>query len=237
MERCGGTASPAGRVNLDSETKSVLVSQKVEMSGVERRILDATKVCVERWGLAKVTIDDIALAAGVSRATIYRLFPGGKDVLFESLRVRELEEFFAVLRAEVAESTTLEELLVGTVVAATRALRADDHLAVMLASEPGEVLSQLTFEGLPRVGRFATTFLTPRADEYLDRKHSQPLIDVLARLTISYFLAPSDTVDLGNPASAAAFRAPIIKRSPATQAAADRSLAGARSLASREDVS
>lgn len=232
------------------------------INDVEYRVLDATKVCVERWGLAKVTVDDIALAAGVSRATIYRLFPGGKDVLFEALRVRELEEFFAVLRTEVAHCTTLEQLLVGTVVAATQALRADHHLAVMLASEPGEVLSQLTFEGLPRVVRFATTFLTPLADDYLAREHSQPLIDVLARLTISYFLAPSDTVDLGDPASAAAFLAPIIERSPAlllrspatqtaagpslagapplrspaTEAAIGRSLDGARSLASHDDI-
>ena len=103
-------------------------------------MLDATKACCERLGFAKVTIDDIAAEAGVSRATIYRLFPGGKDVLFEALRVRELEEFFDVLRAEVAGADTLEELLVRTVVAATRELRADDHLALMLAAEPGEAL-------------------------------------------------------------------------------------------------
>ena len=47
----------------------------------EVRVLDAAKLCCERWGLAKVTIDDIATEAGVSRATLYRLFPGGKDVL------------------------------------------------------------------------------------------------------------------------------------------------------------
>jgi AcrR family transcriptional regulator len=44
---------------------------------VEERVLDAAKVCIERWGMAKITIDDIANEAGVSRATLYRLFPGG----------------------------------------------------------------------------------------------------------------------------------------------------------------
>ena len=57
-------------------------------------MLDAAKRCCEQWGIAKVTIDDIAAEAGVSRATLYRMFPGGKDVLFEALRVRELEDFF-----------------------------------------------------------------------------------------------------------------------------------------------
>ena len=60
---------------------------------VEDRVLDAAMAAVERWGLARLTIDDIAAAAGVSRATLYRMFPGGKDVLFEALRVREIEQF------------------------------------------------------------------------------------------------------------------------------------------------
>jgi AcrR family transcriptional regulator len=41
-------------------------------------ILDAAKSCCERWGLAKVTIEDIANEAGVSRATLYPYFPAAK---------------------------------------------------------------------------------------------------------------------------------------------------------------
>ena len=177
----------------------------------ETRVLDAAQRCCDRWGIAKVTIDDIATDAGVSRATIYRMFPGGKDVLFEALRVRELEEFFALLRSQVEGSESLEDLLVRTVVAATRELRADDHLALMLASEPGTVLSDLTVEGLPRIIRFANAFLAPLADAYLPRAESRGVIDVLARLTISYFLSPSDHVDLGDEASARRFLAPVLR--------------------------
>ncbi len=56
---------------------------------LEDRVLDAVKACCERWGMAKVTIDDIAAEAGCSRATVYRLFPGGKDIIYETLRQRE----------------------------------------------------------------------------------------------------------------------------------------------------
>jgi AcrR family transcriptional regulator len=180
------------------------------MSPVERRVLDGAKACCERWGYDKVTIDDIAAAARVSRATIYRMFPGGKDVLFEALRVRELEEFFARLLQRVEGATGLEDLLVRAVVGATDELRADDHLALMLASQPGRTLSQLTVEGLPRIIRFATAFLAPLAEPYLDREQSRAVVDVLARLTLSYFLAPSDTVDLGDPESARSLLVPIL---------------------------
>ncbi len=175
------------------------------------RVLDATKRCCERWGFQRVTIDDIAVDAGISRATLYRMFPGGKDVLFEALRVRELEEFFVVLRDRVAGSTSIEDLLVLTVVVATQELRADEHLAVMLSTEPGTMLGQLTVEGVPRIIRFATAFLAPLAEPFLDRHQARSIIDVLARLTISYFLAPSDSVDLGDEASARAFLTPLIR--------------------------
>lgn len=180
------------------------------MSPLEVRVLDAAKACLERWGLAKVTIDDIAAASGVSRATLYRLFPGGKDVLFDALRVRELEEFFTVLRSEVEGAESLEDLLVLTVVCATRELRADEHLAVMLASEPGETVSQLTVDGLPRIVRVASAFLVPLVDPYLDRARGRVLIDILSRLVISCFLAPSDHVDFGDEESARAFLRPLL---------------------------
>lgn len=172
---------------------------------LERRVLDAAKACCERWGVAKVTIDDVANQARVSRATLYRLFPGGKDVLFEAMRLRELEDFFVRLSGHVDGAADLEDLLVRTVVAATNELRADQHLTLMLASEPGETLSQLTVEGLPRIMRVATVFLVPLVDPYLPRRESARLVELLSRLVISYFLAPSQLVDLGEPESARTF--------------------------------
>lgn len=168
-------------------------------------VLGAAKRCTERWGMAKVTIDDIATEAGVSRATVYRMFPGGKDVLFDALRVRETEEFLVGLRDHVADATTLEELLVRTVVHATRELRADEHFAVMLASEPGEIAADLTVEGLPRIIRIASLFLCPLVEEYLPRPGAARLVELLSRLVISYFLAPSELVDLGDDDSARRF--------------------------------
>ncbi|MBI4882806.1 MAG: TetR/AcrR family transcriptional regulator [Actinobacteria bacterium] len=172
---------------------------------LERRVLDAAKTCCEKWGVAKVTIDDIANESGVSRASLYRLFPGGKDVLFEALRLQELEDFFTRLSAHVEGADGLEDLLVCAVVAATAELRADRHLALMLASEPGETLGHLTVDGLPRIMRVATVFLAPFVDPYLPRRESAALVELLSRLVISYFLAPSQHVDLGDPESARTF--------------------------------
>ena len=172
---------------------------------VHDRVLDATKRCCERWGIAKVTIDDIAAEAGTSRATIYRLFPGGRDVLYEALRVRETEEFMATLTEHVTGAATFEEVVVRGVVGATRMLQTDEHMKLMLASEPGEVVTDLTVDGLPRIFRVATVFLTPFFAPYIGREQSARLAEWLARVVISYFLAPSRYVDLADEASATEF--------------------------------
>lgn len=53
----------------------------------KQRILDAALDRVGHHGLAKLSMDDLAAVAGVSRATLYRLFPG-KSALFDAL-IRE----------------------------------------------------------------------------------------------------------------------------------------------------
>jgi hypothetical protein len=71
-------------------------------------------------------------------------------------------------------------------------------------------LSQLTVDGLPRIIRVASAYLVPLVEPYLGPARAIRLIDVLARLVISYFLAPSDDVDLGDEQSARAFLRPLI---------------------------
>lgn len=175
------------------------------------QILDAAQRCRQRWGIAKVTMDDIVAESGISRATIYRLYPGGKDVLFEALRVRFLEEFFERLRAEIQGAISLEDLLVRAVVCATRELRADGDLALQLSTEPGETVSELTVAGLPRIIRMANTLLLPFAAPYIEVATARAMIDALARLVISMFLAPSDHLSFEDEESARSIIGPLIR--------------------------
>ncbi len=177
---------------------------------VEDRVLDAALACSHDIGFTKVTIDDICRVSGVSRASVYRLFPGGKEVLFEALRVRELNEFFSCLRDEVSGLDSVEDIAVRSVVVASRLLRDDEHLASMLASEPGEALGQLTVEGVPRIIRMATMTLRPLLASRVGDDGAHQLIDVLARLTISYFLAPDLGIDLADEHQARQFLQPLI---------------------------
>jgi AcrR family transcriptional regulator len=170
-------------------------------TAIETRVLNATKFAIEKWGVSRFTVADVCDLAGVSRATLYRMFPGGKEVLLEALHVRSLDEFFTTLldRAEGAKS--LEDLLVRCIVSATTELRNDQHLAMMLATEPGTTLMQFTIDGLSRIVRVAAAYLAPHVANFLPKREADALVEVLARLVISYFLTPSDRYDFANEAS------------------------------------
>ena len=165
---------------------------------VEAAILSAVDTCVTQWGWDKVTMDDICVTAGVSRATVYRLFPGGRDVLFEAVRLGKLEDFFTAMRAHVEGSESLEELLVRCIVVASIELQHDEHLAMMLATAPGETLGDLTVSGLGRIVRVATAFITPLTDEFIPADEAAHIVEVMCRLVISYYLSPSLTLDFAN---------------------------------------
>ena len=152
-----------------------------------------------------MTVDDIAAEAGVSRATLYRVFPGGREVLFEALREREIRSFLAELDVRVADAGTLEDLVVGIITHALGQLRSDTHLQLMMASEPGEVALTLGVESLPNIVLLATTVLGPRLTGFLDPTAAAELAEWVSRVVVSYFLAPSPLIDLSDPVQAAAF--------------------------------
>ncbi|GHH72573.1 TetR family transcriptional regulator [Streptosporangium violaceochromogenes] len=70
------------------------------------RILDATRDLTLRFGYRKVTVEDIATAAGVGKGTVY-LHWRTKDELYEALLLREsievIEEFTAMLRRDPSQ--------------------------------------------------------------------------------------------------------------------------------------
>jgi AcrR family transcriptional regulator len=179
----------------------------------ELLILDAARTCVDAKGFEAVTIDDVCDVAGISRATLYRVFPGGRDVLFEALRVRGLQEFFTVLRANVEGADSLDVLLTRCVVVATTELKHDEQLAVMLATSPGETLGDLTVNGLSRIVGVATDFFVPLVKQFVSEEEARIIVELMVRLVISFFLSPSPTFDCTNEQQVQSFIRAYLPRS------------------------
>jgi AcrR family transcriptional regulator len=119
-----------------------------------------TYECVARFGLAKTTVDDVARASGVSRATVYRLFPGGRDQILRETVGWEMNRFFTRLAGEVEDAPDLETRLERGLAFARRSVLEHEVLQKVLATEPDALLPLMTVEQ-HRVLRYITAYLGP----------------------------------------------------------------------------
>lgn len=164
---------------------------------VEARLVEAMLECIGRWGIAKTTADDIAHTAGVSRATLYRAFPGGKDVVFDALLQREAGRFFERVTDHLDAADTLEDLLVVGAVEAADFLFEHEALGYVLRHEPERVLPAVAFHRLDAVLAVATAFLAPHLARFVsDAERATDGAEFVVRLLLSYAVDPSPSVDL-----------------------------------------
>ncbi|HEX9529775.1 MAG TPA: TetR/AcrR family transcriptional regulator [Acidimicrobiales bacterium] len=161
------------------------------------RMVDATLRCIARWGVAKTTLDDVAREAGCSRATVYRLFPGGKDGLLDAVARTETERFFAGLAEHMAGAESLEELVVAGVGEAGRRLVGHPALRFLAACEPDALLPLLSFAQKDRVLGFASSWAEPWLRPWLG-DHAGRAVEWIARLVLSYAACPADGIDLSD---------------------------------------
>ena len=156
----------------------------------------AALVCIARFGLTKTTLDDVARESGVSRATVYRAFPGGRDTLFASVLTAEMGRFFEDLAAELDRHDDLEDLLVAGLAASMRFLAEHEALRTIATLEPGLLLPQLAFHRLGDVLTMAAAFAAPYLEPHLDSPDDAfNAAEHLVRIVLSYTLHPSDQVD------------------------------------------
>ena len=166
---------------------------------MRRQLLGSTYDCVARWGLAQTTVVGVAREAGVSRATVYRYFPGGRDELLAAVVAFEYERFFLRLHEEVHQATSIEAVLERGLVFARRAVLDHQVLQRLLQSEAEVLLPRLTVESQHTLGLIAR-FLQP----FLARHPLRPGVDpalaagFLARMVLSYIGSPGRS-DLEDP--------------------------------------
>jgi len=184
---------------------AVVFAREVAGESPVDSIVLAARMSVRRWGWDKVTMDDICAEAGVSRATLYRLFPGGRDVLFDAMRDVRRREFFEKLHSRVEGAETFEDFIVTAITVASVELRDDTELATMIATAPGETLGHLTISDVPHIVSSATSFLAPLAERFVSRDEAEQMLEVISRLVISVFLAPSSHFNFTDEASVRKF--------------------------------
>jgi AcrR family transcriptional regulator len=168
------------------------------------KVLAGAYECIAAAGTTRPTIDAIARASGVSRASIYRWFPGGRDEVIQAAVGWEVDNFFVRLGAKLGEQPDFPSYLEAALPVARHDLLGHAVLHRMLAVEPVEVSTLLAFEQEHMVELVGIAFRT-RLEHDQAAGLLRPGVDLaaaadyVARLALS-LLAEPGRHDLDDPA-------------------------------------
>jgi len=159
------------------------------------RIIDGTLACLARHGTAKTTVDDIARQSGVSRATVYRAFPGGRDEILGAVVDTEMARLFSALGVRMGNARDLGSALVGGIVESSTRLRDHAALHFLAEHEPGLILGHLAFDESDRIFVNASRFTAPFLARWMSPDEAERVAEWAARIVLSYAISPSPHLD------------------------------------------
>jgi len=146
--------------------------------------------------VAKTTLDDVAREAGCSRATVYRVFPGGKEGVLTAVVETEVARLFSALGVAMGEASEIEDVLVAGMTEAATRIGGHEALAYLLENEPGVVLPYLAFGHMDDVLIASSSFAAPFLGRWLDHDEARRVAEWATRIVVSYIACPAEGVDL-----------------------------------------
>lgn len=160
-----------------------LATERSEL-GAER-ILDAAALLFVEQGIGRPGMEDIARAAGCSRATVYRYFEN-KQALLRAFVHREARDVTAQVARQLEHNADPGDVVTEAVVAALAAVRARPHLEPWYTGGATDLLD--VFRESPVIAALAGTFLSSTggaSDADLGRW--------LLRVVMSFLREPGET--------------------------------------------
>jgi AcrR family transcriptional regulator len=121
-------------------SRSWLQDQRAELAS--ERILDAAAELFFRQGIAETSMDDVARAAGCSRATVYRYFDD-REALRIAFVHRETRRIGTAVGAAVAGIADPTERVIESVMLAVAAVRSQPTLHAWFASANTEITREI----------------------------------------------------------------------------------------------
>ena len=165
------------------------------------RILDAAEQCMGRHGL-RVSMNDVAAHAGLSRRTVYHHFPN-RDALVEAVLERTVAAFVAEVAPHVDRRPTLDEQVAEAAVQITRHQAAVDF-TLRLPQRNDSLLATVLVLHLDHLLEALVDFWAVRLGAAAERGDLRPGLDIrqvgewIVRLTFSFALMPPVVIDLGD---------------------------------------
>jgi AcrR family transcriptional regulator len=158
-------------------------------------LLDAAYDAAVSGDWARTRMVDVALAAGVSRQTLYNEF-GSKDALAQAMAMREIQRFIEGTERALDETHPDDPIQAVGAAALYTLQRAADNplLKAALTDDTSGLLSFLTSRGEPALVAARSSFETYYTTHWPDLPRDAITLaaETIVRLTISYLTVPAD---------------------------------------------
>ena len=196
-----------------SRLDTLLAAAEEEFDPYAERILEAARREFLEHGLRRTSLDDIARAADVSRATLFRRF-ADRDTLVRALAAREAQGLIAVVDAKAAGIEDPEERIVAGFLAAMSEIPRHDLLQRLLVTDRDAVMPLLTQRGsaVLAVGRayLAAQVRRARDDGLPVAGDPDQIGEICARIALSLALNPDTVLPLDDDAGLERFARTVI---------------------------
>jgi AcrR family transcriptional regulator len=177
-------------------------------SVAEQQFLDAAVRCLERSGIRRTTMVQVADEAGVSRAWLYRNFPDKASLLGAAL-LRQDEVFWADARARISRRRSLAAQVAEAVSYSRR--QQPGALVLRLRESEPEACAAILGAGLRQAMPGMALFWRPYLEQARARGEVGADIDIaraaewVMRIVLSLITVPGDAVDIDDPTSVRRF--------------------------------
>lgn len=132
-----------------------------------RRLVQAAIRCLDDVALTDLGLGAVAREAGLSRATLYRNFPNGRDELLRAALATEVAEFWSGMAQAVAAESTLERRLTRGLIEGLRRIENHALLQRMVHHEAEQFASMLD-ELEPAVFGLLSAYLADLLERFAD---------------------------------------------------------------------
>jgi AcrR family transcriptional regulator len=180
---------------MPASTATAAVPEDTKSKPVRERLLDAAEGCLEQFGPQKTSMEDVARAAGMSRATVYRYF-ANRDALLLGVASRQASNLAAEAIRYLGQFNTISDWLVEGLLFTLREIPKRPVFAALVTSLDSSAASKLLLgsSGMIQIGVDVLRPMFANAKEQgllRDDVDIDMLIEWLLRVLWTYLNAPS----------------------------------------------
>jgi AcrR family transcriptional regulator len=180
---------------MSASTATAAVPEDTKSKPVRERLLDAAEGCLGQFGPQKTSMEDVARAAGMSRATVYRYFEN-RDALLLGVASRQASDLAGEAIQYLGNFNTISDWLVEGLLFTLREIPQRPVFASLVTSLDSSAASKLLLgsTGMIQIGVnvLRPMFATAKEQSLLrDDVNIDMLIEWLLRVLWTYLNAPS----------------------------------------------